>query len=140
MMRLIAVALTALTLSGCAILPGGDRSILIGGTSITAPVELIDDTTMAGIETAYGAALAAAVAYRRMPRCAPGTSATVQAPCSQRSVIVRLQGYARTATRAVHAARRINEAGGVNALDVLRIAREAVREFRAVLSVNGVTS
>lgn len=137
---IIAAVIAAFVLAGCAIIPGGDRSILIGGTSLTAPVRPIDETTMAGIETAYGVAVTAAVAYRNLPRCARGTSATIQNPCSQRSVIVRLQGYDQKARVALVGARRVYAAGGINAIDAFRLAKEAIDEFRAILAVYGATT
>jgi hypothetical protein len=140
MKRTLAALFLAFALAGCALVPGSDRSILIGGTSLTAPVSLIDDTTQAGIETAYGAAVTAAVAYRNLPRCPRGTSATVQNPCSTRTAILTLQAADRKAYVALTALRRVNRAGGINALDALRYAREALSEFRALLATHGASA
>lgn len=86
-MRKIAI-LFALALGGCA--------------SFNNPITLNE---IGGMESAYGLALSAAVAYRNLPLCKTGTVATVTNICAQRSIIVKLQQANRGAIVAIHAAR-----------------------------------
>jgi len=136
--RLLAIALTAVALAGCGLIPGSDRSILIGGTSLTATVTPIDNTDMARIEAGYGVAVAAALGYARLPRCGRGEFATATHVCSQTSVIRTLQAVDRRAYAALQVARRVHRAGGINAISAVRMAGEAVSEFKAILAVHGV--
>lgn len=139
--RFIALAVAGLLLAGCAggmISLSGDRSILVGGTSLSAKVDPIDNNTMARVEVAYGFAVRAALSYRRLARCAAGQSFTLARPCSDRSVIVVLQDANRKARVALLAARSVHASGGISAFDAIRLAREAVSAFQVTLSQSGI--
>ena len=70
--------------------------------SINNPITLNE---IGGMESAYGIALSAAVAYRSLPLCKTGFTATLTNVCAQRSIIVKLQAANRGVIVAVHAAR-----------------------------------
>lgn len=76
--------------------------ILAGCASINNPLTLNE---LGGMESAYGLALSAAVAYRSLPLCHTGTVASATNVCAQRSIVVKLQQASRTATLSIHAAR-----------------------------------
>lgn len=82
------ILILAMALSGCA--------------SINNPITLNE---IGGMESAYGIALSAAVAYRSLPLCKTATVATVTNVCAQRSIIVKLQTANKSVIVAIHAAR-----------------------------------
>lgn len=89
MKRYFAILAVALTLGGCASLDPGGKSILSGGTSITAPItNPIGRKELYQIENGMTAVVAGLVGYRRL--CLRGL---VDTHC--RGNIERVQGYTR---------------------------------------------
>lgn len=135
---MLAVVFTALfVLSGCV-----GPSILQGGTSLTAPVNNpVSRESMLQIETAYYAAVRLAVAYRRLPLCRTGETASLTRLCAQRSVILTLQSANAKARFALTQMRTfVRDHPTINAIEFVQLARQAVGEFQAVAASTGRTS
>lgn len=80
-MKRIILALTlALSVAACATIPNP-----------------ISTTSLATIESAYGVALAGAVAYRNRPRCTTSALESVSNLCARRSIVLKLQAADRKA-------------------------------------------
>lgn len=122
MRKLLALAMLALALSGCA--------------TIRNPVNV---GQLAAVESAYGVALSLAVAYRGLPLCRTGTSPGLQNVCAKRSVIVRLQRADRDAQIALASARTFVKANPtIDAASVLAIAQDAVAALQAIEANEGI--
>jgi hypothetical protein len=90
-------------------------------------------------QSAYGIALSGERAYKALPLCLTGTTATVLNPCAQRSVIVRLQAADRQAISAIRQANTfIKTYPTVDASNVIAAASTAVGSLRNILSSAGV--
>lgn len=127
MRKLIACAVIALALAGCASSPR-----LSIGNAVTF-------NTMLGVEGAYGSALTAARAYKALPLCRTGTHATITEPCAQRSIVVRLQAADLKAVSAIRGANAfIKNYPTVDASNVISAASAAVAGMQSVLSTAGV--
>lgn len=87
MMKILAALTLSLSLVGCA--------------TFNNPIGL---NQVGGMESAYGLALSAAVAYRNLPLCKTGTVASATNVCAQRSIVVKLQQANKTAFAAITAA------------------------------------
>lgn len=136
MRRILVLVTLALALAGCA----DSRSVLVGGSSITATVNNpVGRNELAALENAYGLVLSAAVAYRRLPLCRTGQVETFTNICARRAVVLQLQAYDRQARTALLTARRfVRNNPTLSALSVLSAARSAIDDFRNVASNNGV--
>lgn len=136
MRRLIVALIAGLLVTGCT-----SGSVFQGGTSLTAPVNNpVSRNNLAQVESAYGIALTAAVAYRRLPLCKAGETASLTRLCAQRGVILTLQAADRQARVAVVAARDfVRNHPTLNAVDILILAKNAVDQFRAVIDANRIT-
>jgi hypothetical protein len=134
--RFCVIAALAATLAGCA---GAGVSVFQGGTSITAPIQNpVGRDELATIWSAYGAAAAVAVNYRRLGICASGTVETLSRPCARRNVVAALREHSINARRALNIATRfVRDNPNVSALIVLAEARRAVAEFQAVANSTG---
>lgn len=124
MKKLIAVVF-ALSLGGCATLGVVKNP--------ATPTEL------ATVESAYGVALAAAVAYRHLPLCKKGQS-ILAGGCAERTVIVQLQAADRNVQRVIANARAFvknNPTLGIGS--VIGEVQAAVSTFLQIESINGVT-
>jgi ABC-type uncharacterized transport system substrate-binding protein len=122
MRKLLASAVVALALSGCA--------------TIRNPVNV---SQLAAIESAYGVALSLAVAYRDLPLCRTGTLPGLRNVCAKRSVVVRLQRADRDAQIALAAARSFVKANPtLSAASVLAVAQNAVSALQAVETNEGL--
>lgn len=110
----------ALALSGC-----GTTSILKGGSSLTATIaNPVGINQLYDIENAYGVVLAVAVNYKRL--CVAKTIAS-----SCRGVVVRMQGYKKTADAALVALRGfVNKNDQISAVSALEAAKQAVLAFQ----------
>lgn len=139
--RFLALSVVGLLLAGCAAL-GGDRSILQGGTSITAPVaNPVSRESMLQIETAYYVAVRLAVAYRRLPLCRSGETASLTRLCAQRNVILALQSANLKARFALTQMRTfVRNHPTINAIEFVQLARQAVAEFQAIAQSSGAPS
>jgi len=132
----IPLLLVALALAGCA----SDKSVLQGGTSLTATVQNpVGRKELAVVENAYGLALVAAVNYRRLGICKTGTVESFGNPCARRDVVLQLQAADRKARSALIPARRfVRNNPTLNAFSAIAAAQAAVADFQTVLSTNGV--
>jgi hypothetical protein len=121
--KLAALALVA-ALGGCATL----------GT-VSNPAT---PTELATVESAYGVALAAAVAYRHLPLCKKGQS-ILAGGCAERTVVVQLQAADRNVQRVLANARafiRNNPTLGIGS--VIGEVQAAVSTFTQIEAINGV--
>ncbi len=99
----------------------------------------INTTQLAQVESGYGIALSAAVAYLNLPLCRTGTSASLSNICAQRSVIVKLQAAAAKTQGAIVAARNfIKNNPTINVASAVGIAQAALNDFQTVESMYGV--
>lgn len=126
MKRLLAIGLLSLSLAGCA----------TSSVKLNTTVSL---NTLLGAESAYGIALSAERAYKRLPLCQTGTVATALNPCAQRSIVVKLQAADRQAISAINAANAfIKTYPTVDASNVISAAESAVGTLQTILSSSGV--
>lgn len=129
MKRIIGILVLGLFLSGCAsgFNPFG---------SIKNP---INSDRLAAIESSYGIALSAAVAYRNTRLCKKNEQASISNVCAYRSVILKLQAADRSAQIALTKARKfIIENPTLDAFSVINAAQQAVTVFQTVQSEYGV--
>lgn len=135
MRRLLGLLVTAFLITGCA-----GQSVLVGGTSLTTPIQNpVGRQQLAQIEAAYGVVLTAAVTYRRLPLCKAGQPTSFTNVCSQRAIVLLLQSYDRKAQAALRVARNfVRNNPTLNAFTVLDAAQTAVNDFRNAASNNGV--
>ena len=125
MKRLFALLLLVPLLAGCAHNPDGS---LI--TSIPNPVT---NTQLATLESAYGVALAGAVAYRNRPRCTKTALESVSNICARRSVVVRMQQADKTAQVAIGRARGFVIANPtLDASSLIQAAQDAIAVFSSI--------
>lgn len=127
----------ALALTGCA---GGDRSILAGGTSITATIDNpVTVSQQAAVEATYGVVASAALAYSRLRRCGPGESVANANVCSNWSVVKDIMKYDAVAYAEIANLRRfMAQNKTVSAITAYNAAVKAIRDLRAVAFVNGI--
>lgn len=136
-MRKLAIALAAvaaLALAGCS-----GKSVLEGGTSVTAPIQNpVGKTELVAVESAYGVALAGAVNYRRY--CYSKPVQQLPSACkNRRTVVLKLQDADRKAHGAVVAARRfVRDNPTISAVSAIGAARAAVADFQSVANSTGV--
>lgn len=106
-------------------------ALALGGcTTFNNPISL---NTLGGMESAYGLALSAAVAYRNLPLCRTGTIATATNVCAQRSIIVKLQNSSKAANVAIHSARDfVVNNPTLDASVLIATAQSALAGFQAV--------
>lgn len=125
-MRKIALVIAmALGTSGCALLTGFNN-----------PISLNE---LGGIESSYGIALSAAVAYRSLPLCKTGTIASATNVCAQRSIIVKLQTADATAEAAIVAANAFVAANPtLDATSVITAAQSALAGLQAIETTYGI--
>jgi len=112
------IILSFLLLGGCATLPNP-----------------VSTNTLATIESAYGVALAGAVAYRNRPRCTTTALESVSNLCARRSVIVKLQVADRKAQVALgQATIFIRNNPTLDASALLQAAQASVNVLNAIQS------
>lgn len=125
MRRLLGIALICLVTNGCAIFTRFENPVTID--------------RLANIESAYGIALSAAVAYRNIRLCKKNEDPTPLNICSKRNVILQLQSADRSAQVALTNARAfVKEHPYLDAFDVLNAAQQAVSTFQAISYSYGV--
>lgn len=116
------------------LLPAVGGCALLG--SFQNPVNL---NQLATVESGYGIALSAAVAYRDLPLCKTGTVSTVTSICAQRSIILRLQAADRTVETAIQAANSFVAANPtLDATSVIAAAQSALAGFQAIETTYGI--
>lgn len=95
--------------------------------------------TLYGAQSAYGVALSGMRAYKALPLCRTGTTATVLNPCARRSIVVRLQAADRKAIAALRDARTfITRYPTLDASNVIAAAVTAVQSVRDLLNSEGI--
>lgn len=105
---------------------------LAGCATVRNPVST---TELATIESAYGVALAGAVAYRERPRCTKTALESVSNLCARRSIVVRLQQADRQAQIAIGKANIfIQNNPTLDASSLLQAARGAVDALNQIQS------
>ena len=94
---------------------------------------------VAGVYSAYGIALSAAVAYRNRPLCKTGETTTLSNICAERHVVVAIQSADRQAQGALTAmANFVKNNPTLDASNVIIAAQQAVADFNKVESTYGV--
>lgn len=134
---IVAAVAASLGLGGCATIDRtfGTHLSLISSTLTTTVQNPVGPAQLAEVENAYGIALSAAIAYRKLPLC----SAIVQLPCSNRTVVLELQSLDRTVQAALRAARTfVRNNQTVNAASALQALEVAITDFQSVAQQNGV--
>lgn len=136
-MSRIAALLLALFLAGCA---ADAKSILTGGTSLTAPVQNpINTNELYYAESAYAIAVRTALSYRQLRMCRSSETASITNVCARRSVIVQLQAADLKARGALNAAKNfVKNNPTLDAFSAISAAKQAVADFQAALDSNGV--
>ena len=125
MKRIIGILILGLALTGCAAFG-----------SIKNPITA---DRLAAIESSYGIALSAAVAYRNTRLCKKNEQATLSNVCAYRSVILKLQAADRVAQRSLIDARKfIRENPTLDAFSVINVAQQAVTTFQTIQAEYGV--
>lgn len=130
-----AIALVALSLGGCA---GGDLAGKLKAITAIATLDVknpVSTTTIASVESAYGIALAAAVAYRENydagNRCTKTRLESATNLCSRRSIVEGLRAADDKATAAIDAAKDyIARNPTLNARSLIDAAQTAVGAYR----------
>lgn len=106
--------------------------VLEACTTVRNPVS---NTTLATIESAYGVALAGAVAYRNRPRCTTTALESVSNLCARRSIVLKLQAADRQAQVALGKATIfIRNNPTLDASSVLQAAQGAVDALNQIQS------
>ena len=124
--RLAAVLAVSAALGGCTFFT----------TGISNPISY---NQLGGVESGYGIALSAAVAYRNLPLCRTGTIASAVNVCAQRSIIVKLQQADRTAETAIAAANAfVANNPTLDPTNVIAAAQSALAGFQAIEATYGV--
>lgn len=125
MRRLLGIVLICCVVSGCAIFTHFDNPVT--------------KDRLANIESAYGIALSAAVAYRNLRMCKKNEDATPLNICAKRSIIIKLQNADRSAQVALVNARQfIADHPLLDAFDVLNAAQQAITTFQTINASNGI--
>jgi hypothetical protein len=125
MKQIILVLTLSLALAGCA--HNADGSLV---TSIPNPVT---NTQLATLESAYGVALAGAVAYRNRPRCTKTALESVSNICARRSIVIRMQQADKTAQVAIGRARGFVIANPtLDASSLIQAAQDAIAVFSQI--------
>lgn len=123
MKRFLAIiGLAAGLLAGCASTPGG-----------TSPQQVVF-----AAKSGYAATLTAAVAYKRLPACAP----TVPLPCSDAAIVAQLQkadNVAATSLDAAEAAVRTPQIGATAVDRAIAAANAALSALNAIVATLGVS-
>jgi hypothetical protein len=113
--------------------------VLAGCSTFQNP---INTTRLAEVESAYGIALSAAVAYRSLyniNRCTASKPESATNICARRSVVLSLQKADREAQVALAAARTfVNNNPTLDASSVINVASQAVGVMRDIESINGI--
>lgn len=137
MKKLVLALALALGLTGCA---GDARSILSGGTSLTAPIQNpVGWNELYAVEGAYVIAARTALEYRRLRMCRRSETASITNLCARRSVLVTIQNYNLRARQALDAAYDFTRNNPtLNAFSAIAAAQQAVADFQTALASNGV--
>lgn len=139
MKRILAIGLLALSLGGC--VNGKILGVFPAPTS--APSLNLNSSvalnTVQGVQALYGTALSGERAYKSLPLCKTGTTATLLNPCARRSIIVRLQDADLKAASAIRSmVNFVNTYPTVDATNVISAAATAVTNLQSILDQNGV--
>lgn len=130
-----AIALVALSLGGCA--GFGDKIKALSDISALSVKNPVSAQNIASVESAYGIALAAAVAYsdryREGHRCTTTRLESASNLCARRSIVIKLQAADLKAQDAIAAAKAFIERNPtVNAGSLIDAAQTAVAAFRNI--------
>lgn len=137
--RITALVAAAFLLGGCAFFDPAGRSILAGGSSLTASIQNpVGLNELAAVEAAYQAALVAAVNYRRF--CYSDKIENLPSVCAKRrEMVLTMQAAQKRVKPALVALRYfVRNNDTVNAISALNYARQAVMDFQATASSYGV--
>jgi hypothetical protein len=130
MKHMLAIILLGLSMAGCST-PGGQGFTRLITAGIANP---LTPTALSDVKSAYGIALAAAVAYRERPRCTKTHLESVTNLCARRSIVVKLQQADIKARAALDKADMfIADNPTLNAGSVIQAASLAVSAFQGVL-------
>jgi hypothetical protein len=137
MTRIIALALSAFLLAGCA---GADKSVLQGGSNIFTQVKNpLTTADQAKLEAAYIALATPAAAFMELPTCRKGTEPSVTNICGPYAAKVKVQSANRKAYAALVTLRNFKARNptlsGVSLLDA---ARKAMMDFQTTAYLNKV--
>lgn len=122
--RYLSLALAASLVAGCASTPGGSAST-------DSPQRVVF-----AAKSGYATALTAAVAYKRLPGCAP----TVPQPCSDAGIVAQLQkadNVAAASLDAAEAAVRTPQIGASAVDRAVATANAALSALTAILAAVG---
>lgn len=129
MKKLFGILILGLFLSGCA----------TGFNPFGSIQNPINNNRLAEIESSYGIALSAAVAYRNTRLCKKTEQASISNVCAYRSVILKLQAADRNVQTALMNARKfIRENPTLDAFSVISVAQQALVGFQAIQAEYGV--
>lgn len=133
----VAIALVAFPLGGCA--GFGDKVAAIASIATMDIKNPVSKADMASVESAYGLALAASVAYadryRAGHRCTTTNLESATNLCARRSVVERLQRADLKAQDAIARAKAFIERNpSLNAGSLVDAAQTAVAAFRDIIA------
>lgn len=124
-MKKLLILLIALSVSACSAL------------SVTNP---INTSQLAIIESGYGVALSAAVAYRNRPLCKNGEHASIINVCSERSVVIQLQKADQVVQVALKNARTfIKDNPNLDPSSALQAVKDSITLFKQIETSYGVS-
>lgn len=137
LLSLFPVMVLALVLAGCA---GSQKSVLEGGTSITATIQNpVDAQQEAKLEVSYGLAATAIVNYARLPRCGIGQEFTAAKPCSSWKIVKQMQDGNRIVYKKLTNLRAfMDDNDQVSAIVAFNAARKALNQVQAIAFINGI--
>lgn len=129
-----------LAVSGCEYFDAGGKSLLRGGSSITAVIENpVGRSELAAAYNTYGLTLVAANAYKDLPTCKIGQTGVAGSACKRRSTVIQMQKAEAKVNRAFEAGYKfVLDNPTLSAKSALAAVKAAVADFNAVLVSNGV--
>lgn len=140
MNKILLVAALAIGISGCAALDRQGKSVLVGGTSITAEIDNpITTDQLAAVEATYNITLVGVNAYFDLRQCRRNEAATITNLCARAAVKRELQAANRKAYAALTTLRNfVANNRKLNASSAFAAAQQAVNDFKAIAFINGV--
>lgn len=145
MKRLLAIVLLGASLAGCAqfqkiaqVLDPQAASVINGGVSVLSPVQVSINQEYS-LEAIYNAGNRLYLQYLKLPRCAPGSSTSLDNLCRDPEAVVTLAKVRREIViPAVQKARQARDSGDVNAASLAQAAMQALMNWQSSIPMKAV--
>lgn len=140
MKRILAIVAVTLALSGCGTFDPTGRSVLQGGTSLTATIDNpVTREQQAKIEVSYQLAADGVLAYSDLRRCAVGQNFTLQVPCSEWTVVQKFKSANRLAYKALQRMRGFADNNQlISATTAYNEVIAAIKSIEETAFINGI--